>query len=245
MPDGRKIDGERSGKIGQIRLRRDAFRKESGQEWLIGEDENMISYLYGEVAETGENLLILDVNGIGYEINTTAAACELLGAQPGKVKLHTYMQVREDGISLFGFPTLDELAVFKLVIGVSGIGPKGALALLSALSADELRFAVASGDAKAICRAPGIGTRTAQRIILELKDKLSLPDFFSEGESLTGGGVPTEAGGATAKNEAIQALVALGYSNADAVLAVKKAGDTTGLDTEGILKLALKQMALF
>ena len=220
MPDGRKIDGERSGKIGQIRLRRDAFRKESGPEWLIGEDENMISYLYGEVAETGENLLILDVNGIGYEINTTAAACELLGAQPGKVKLHTYMQVREDGISLFGFPTRDELAVFKLVIGVSGIGPKGALALLSALSADELRFAVASGDAKAICRAPGIGTRTAQRIILELKDKLSLPDFFSEGEPLTGGGVPTEAGGATAKNEAIQALVALGYSNADAVLAV-------------------------
>ena len=78
-----------------------------------------------------------------------------------------------------------------------------------------------------------------------MKDKLSLPDFFSEGEPLTGGGVPTEAGGATAKNEAIQALVALGYSNADAVLAVKKAGDTTGLDTEGILKLALKQMALF
>lgn len=226
-------------------LRRDTYWKESRQAWLVEEGENMISYLYGEVTETGENLLILDVNGIGYEINTTAAACELLGAQPGKVKLYTYMQVRDDGISLFGFPTRDELAVFKLVIGVSGIGPKGALGLLSALSADELRFAVASGDAKAICRAPGIGTRTAQRLILELKDKLSLPDFFSGEEPVGGGSALAESGAATAKNEAIQALVALGYSNADAVLAVKKAGDTTGLDTEGILKLALKQMALF
>ena len=245
MPDGRKIDGERSGKIGQIRLRRMHSGKKADRSELIREDENMISYLYGEVAETGENLLILDVNGIGYEINTTAAACELLGAQPGKVKLHAYMQVREDGISLSGFPPGMSWRCSSWSSASAASAPRGRWRCFLRFRRTNCGLPWLPGMPKAICRAPGIGTRTAQRIILELKDKLSLPDFFSEGEPLTGGGVPTEAGGATAKNEAIQALVALGYSNADAVLAVKKAGDTTGLDTEGILKLALKQMALF
>ena len=200
----------------------------------------MISYLYGEVAETGENLLILDVNGIGYEINTTAAACELLGAQPGKVKLHTYMQVREEGISLFGFPTRDELAVFKLVIGVSGIGPKGALALLSALSADELRFAVASGDAKAICRAPGIGTRTAQRIILELKEKIGGSTMELDFSAGTPAAAPAQSGGAAAMARA--ALQELGYSPAEISAALK--GVDPNASTEEMVRFALRAMVM-
>ncbi len=206
----------------------------------------MIAYLYGEIAELGGDFVVLDVNGVGYEIKVTAQTCELLSGAADKVKLHTYMQVKEDDVQLFGFLTRDDLAVFRLLIGVNGIGPKGALGILSALTPDDLRFAVASGDARAISRAPGVGMKTAQRLILDLKDKLKLSDAFEHfsdtaGDFASGGA----EGGTTARSEAIQALVALGYSNADAVRAVKKAGDTSDMDVEEILKLALKQMALF
>lgn len=206
----------------------------------------MIAYVYGEIAEIREGSLVVDVNGLGYELKVTAQTCELLHGTADKVKLHTYMQVKEDDVQLFGFLTRDDLEVFRLLIGVNGIGPKGALGILSALSPDDLRFAVASGDAKAISRAPGVGVKTAQRIILDLKDKLRLSDAFehmteSPAESSGGAG----EGAAAARSEAIQALIALGYSNTDAVQAVKKAGDTADMDTEEILKAALKQMALF
>jgi len=206
----------------------------------------MIAYLSGKVAEIGEGYLILDVNGIGYELKVTGQTCEVLSGEMDEVKLHTYMQVKEDGVTLFGFLSRDDLSVFKLLITVNGIGPKGALGVLSALTPDDLRFAVASGDVKAICRAPGIGTKTAQRVILDLKDKLKLSDAFDHfAEDTAVSTVSMGEGAASAKSEAIQALIALGYSNTDAVRAVKKAGDTAGMDVEAILKLALKQMALF
>lgn len=204
----------------------------------------MITYLCGEVAETGEGYLVLDINGVGYEVRTTVQTCEQLLGIRNKVKIHTYMQVKEDGVQLFGFLTRDELAVFRLLIGVNGVGPKGALGIMSALSADDLRLAVACGDAKTISRAPGIGVKTAQRIILDLKDKMKLSDTLEHyGEGTDDVPLSVGTGASAAKSEAIQALIALGYSNADAVRAVKKAGDISGLDTEEILKAALKQMA--
>lgn len=206
----------------------------------------MISYLYGTVEEVGEGYVVLEVNGIGYEVKVTGQTCEILSGEADKVKIHTYMQVKEDDVQLFGFLSKDDLQVFKLLITVNGIGPKGALAILSALTPDDLRFAVASGDVKAISRAPGVGTKTAQRVILDLKDKLKLADAFDHfADSSMDSAVSLGEGSASAKSEAIQALIALGYSNTDAVRAVKKAGDTTGLDVEEILKLALKQMTLF
>jgi len=206
----------------------------------------MIAYLYGTVAEIGEGYIILDVNGIGYELKVTGQTCEMLSGEVDKVKLHTYMHVKEDDVQLFGFLSKDDLQVFKLLITVNGIGPKGALGILSALTPDDLRFAVASGDVKAISRAPGIGAKTAQRVILDLKDKLKLSDAFEHFTNDTSAVLAAMGdGAASAKSEAIQALIALGYSNTDAVRAVKKAGDTTGMDVEDILKLALKQMSLF
>mgnify|MGYP001141001573 FL=1 len=144
---------------------------------------------------------------------------------------------------LYGFLTKDELMVFKLLIGVSGIGPKGALGVLSVMTTDDLRFAVIGDDVKAISRAPGIGAKTAQRVILELKDKLSLEDAFENRLAET---AAKEAGNTVvkgAKQEAVQALVALGYSSSEALKAVSGVEISDETDTEEILKAALKQMA--
>ena len=204
----------------------------------------MLYYVSGPVTVLEPGLAVIDCGGVGYGCRiTTYTAAQLKLNTPAK--LYVTESIKEDAYDIYGFSTREEQRCYELLTAVNGVGPKAALSILSSGGPQNFTLAVMTGDEKMLTAAQGIGKKIAQRIILELKDKLSLPDFFSEGEPLTGGGVPTEAGGATAKNEAIQALVALGYSNADAVLAVKKAGDTTGLDTEGILKLALKQMALF
>ena len=145
---------------------------------------------------------------------------------------------------LYGFLDRDELEMFKLLLGVSGIGPKGAMAILSTLSADDLRFAILSGDSKTISKAPGVGGKTAQRVVLELKDKMSLEDAFEKKLAHEG-----EAAGpkldSTAKNDAIMALTALGYSSAESLKAVSKLEITENMDVEEILKAALKSMSLF
>ena len=130
----------------------------------------MISYIRGELAAVEEEKVIVDVNGVGYGICMPEQSMNILPQIGEEVKLHTYMNVREDAMQLFGFLTRDDLKVFKLVIGVSGIGPKGGLNILSQLSADGLRFAVLSNDVKAISASPGIGKKTAEKLILELKD---------------------------------------------------------------------------
>ena len=142
---------------------------------------------------------------------------------------------------LFGFLTKDDLFVFRLLLGVSGIGPKGALAILSVMTTDDLRFAVLGDDAKAIAKAPGVGAKTAQRLILELKDKLSLEDAFEQKLAKNDNPVQNKAKGA--KNEAIEALVALGYSSAEALKALNGIEITDDTDVEDILKAALKNMA--
>jgi Holliday junction DNA helicase RuvA len=142
---------------------------------------------------------------------------------------------------LYGFLDRDELDVFKLLIGVSGIGPKGAIGILSALSPDDLRFAVLSGDSKAISKAPGIGAKTAQRVVLELKDKLSLEDAFEKKQENTAR-VLGNASGSSVKNDAVLALTALGYSSSESLKAVSKVEITEEMDVEDVLKAALKRM---
>ena len=143
----------------------------------------MISYLRGEIAAYEEDKVIIDVGGVGYGVFMSGRAMGLMPALGTEVKIHTYLNVKEDAMQLYGFLTRDELNVFRLLIGVNGIGPKGGLGILSALSPDDLRFAVMSNDIKAICAAPGIGKKTAEKMILELKDKLRLEDALEHSAS--------------------------------------------------------------
>ena len=202
----------------------------------------MYSYIRGILADVEENLVVIEAGGVGYNIYTTGQTLDYLPTIGEELKLYTYLQVREDAMQLYGFLTKDDLRVFKLLLGVSGIGPKGALAILSVMSTDDLRFAVLGEDAKMIAKAPGIGAKTAQRLILELKDKLSLEEAFEQ--KLTNQSekkLPNQTNGI--KNDAIQALVALGYSSTEALKTVNAVEITEDSDVEDILKAALKNMA--
>lgn len=201
----------------------------------------MYAYIKGTLEETGSGWIVIDNQGIGYQMQVSARLMEELPMIGTEVKIYTYLNVKEDAMSLFGFLSKDDLHIFKLLLAVNGIGPKGALAVLSVLSADDLRFAVVGGDAKAIAKAPGIGAKTAQRVILELKDKLNIEDVFEKADQTAD--IPVKTADQTAKNEAIQALTALGYSASEALSAVSKLEITEDMDTENILKAALKQMA--
>ena len=198
----------------------------------------MISYIRGELIAIEEEKVIVDVNGVGFGIYMPGQAMSLLPSVGETVKLHTYMNVREDAMQLFGFLTRDDLSVFKLVIGVSGIGPKGGLSILSQLSPDELRFAVMSHDVKAISAAQGIGKKTAEKLIIELKDKLNIEDVLGKVSDVSPKMVADPANQVQA--EAVQALVALGYGNSEALKAVKKVDVDKDTTVEEVLKLALK-----
>jgi len=149
----------------------------------------------------------------------------------------TYLNVREDAMQLFGFLTRDDLEVFKLLITVNGIGPKGGLAVLSTITTDDLRVAVISEDAKAISKAPGIGAKTAQKVIIELKDKLNLEDVLEPKLDAN-----FQVNDNNSMSEAVMALVALGYSQADAYRAVKSIDNIEELDVENVIKMALKKI---
>ena len=138
----------------------------------------MIGFLKGTIDSIYEDRIMIDVNGIGFNVYMPAAQRDMLGARGSDIKVYTYMAVREDAMQLYGFTTADSLDLFKMMIQVNGIGPKGALALLSAMSTDDLKFAIMSGDAKTISKAPGIGAKTAQRLIIDLKDKVSVRDML-------------------------------------------------------------------
>ncbi|MCM1134513.1 MAG: Holliday junction branch migration protein RuvA [Clostridium sp.] len=199
----------------------------------------MIAFVKGKIEDLTEENAVVDMGGIGLNVKISAGTFARLPGIGREVTLYTHTCVREDAFILYGFLTRDELEIFRKLITVNGIGPKGGLAVLSVMSADELRFAVLSGDAAAIAKAPGIGKKTAERVILDLKDKISLEDTLVHREMQVNG-----AGSADSKaaNEAVEALVALGYSATDALQAVKKVQADEGMDTEAILKLALKNM---
>ena len=201
----------------------------------------MISYVKGELIALEEDKAIVDVNGIGYGVYMSGQALGMLPSIGEEVRLHTHLNVKEDAMQLFGFLTRDDLQVFKLLIGVSGIGPKGALNILSQLSPDDLRFAVVTNDAKTIASAPGIGKKTAEKLIIELKDKLSIEDVLKH----TVNSEEKQEAYSYAndmQSEAIQALVSLGYGNAESMKAVKKVTITEDITVEEILKLALKNI---
>lgn len=200
----------------------------------------MISYVRGEIAAFEDDKVIIDVNGIGYGIYMPQTAMGRLPMVGSEVKIHTYFSVKEDAMQLYGFLTRDELSVFKLIIGVNGIGPKGGLGILSKLTPNDLRFAVMSKDIKAISAAPGIGKKTAEKLILELKDKLNLEDALEQPEQITSGVSVQEAQGV--QMDAVQALVALGYGNTEALRAVKKVEIDDSTSVEDVLKKALKHL---
>lgn len=203
----------------------------------------MYAYIKGTLEEISEDAVVVEAGGIGYNIKVSTTTADVLPGIGSEVKIYTYTLVREDAFSLYGFLTRDDLDIFKKLITVSGIGPKGGLAILSVMSADALRFAVMAGDAKAIAKAPGIGAKTAERVILDLRDKISVEDTLrSVGAA---GDVPVAAAGTAdnmMKREAIEALVALGYSASDATAAVKKVDVGEDTTSEHILKMALKYM---
>ena len=202
----------------------------------------MIAYIKGRIAEILEDRVILEAGAIGYNIFMPMASAEAVLRKGDEVKLHTYLNVREDAMQLFGFLTRDDLNTFKLLLGVNGIGPKAALGVLSGLTADELRFAVLADDVKTISRAPGIGKKTVQKLILELKDKMDLQEAFElkteHVREVQGNGSELS----DARKEAVEALTALGYSGADALRAVKKVDMTPEMDVETLLKAALKNL---
>jgi len=209
----------------------------------------MFSYLKGELVEIQEEIIIVEVNGIGYEVRVPLSLLDDLPPIGNDIKIHTFMQVREDYVGLFGFLEKDDLNVFKLLITVNGIGPKGALGILSTISPDDLRFAVLSDDVKAISKAPGIGAKTASKLILELKDKLKLEDAFEQKllNELEGNSKKVKSEGTTStiarkRNEAIEALTVLGYSNTDAAKVVRSVPITEDMALEDILKICFKSL---
>ncbi len=201
----------------------------------------MIAFIKGVIEDITEENVVLDVQGVGFNVkisNGTVAELPNIGEE---VKLYTYTCVREDAFLLYGFLSRDELNIFKKLITVNGIGPKGGLAILSVMSADDLRFAIMSGDVKMIATAPGIGKKTAERVVLDLRDKVSMEDTMIHREMMQGN-VRESTEGNSAKSEAIEALVALGYSSQEALHAVKQVEITENMDVEMILKTALKNM---
>ena len=202
----------------------------------------MYAYIKGILAEITEDSIIVENQGIGYEIAVPGQVFDYLPSVGEEVKIYTYHYVREDAILLYGFLTKEDVRIFKMLIGVSGIGPKGALAILSVLSTDDLRFAILGDDAKAIAKAPGVGAKTAQRVIIELKDKLSLEDAFEQ--KLANQVQKAELNPAVGvKNEAILALTSLGYSQSEALKVLQGIEISPDDQVEDVLKMALKQMA--
>lgn len=202
----------------------------------------MIAFLKGIIEDITENSLVLDVNGIGYEVLVPGQLLDMLEGIGQELKVYTYMQVREDAVVLFGFLTRDDLAMFKMLIGVNGVGPKAGLGILSALGTEELRFAVLADDAKRIAKAPGIGAKTAQKIILELKDKLDLAEVFEQKLNADRQQEAAASAGSGMVQDAVEALVALGYGSTEALRAVRAVKADTVADSEQLLKEALKHM---
>lgn len=202
----------------------------------------MISYIRGELAALEEDKVIVDVGGVGYGIFMSGQAMAKLPPVGSEVKIHTYLNVKEDAMQLYGFLTRDALAVFKLLIGVSGIGPKGGLGILAQLTPDELRFAVMSKDVKAISAAPGIGKKTAEKLIVELKDKLKIEDVLDHQAGVTGADETDTANAQGLQADAVQALTALGYGSTEALQAVRKVEMDENTTVEDLLKGALKYL---
>lgn len=200
----------------------------------------MISYIRGLLAELSEDGAVVESGGIGYLIHIPGSVLGGLPQVGTEIVLYTYFQVREDAMSLYGFLNRQDRDMFKQLIGVNGIGPKAALGILSALSPHELRLAIISGDAKAISKAPGVGAKSAQRVILDLKDRISAKDYVSQ-QSPEAAAVSLHISGSA--QEAVDALTALGYSGTEASRAVELVEVTEDMTSEDVLKASLKHLS--
>ena len=204
----------------------------------------MISFIKGKLVHIYENVIIVENNGIGYEIFVPVSVIGNMPLVGSEVMIYTYMHVREDALQLFGFLDRDTLEIFKLLITVSGIGPKGAIGVLGTLSADDIRYAVMAEDAKTIAKAPGIGAKTASKVVIELKDKLKMRDVAENISSEIDGqqSIFDDGGSKQAVSDAIEALVSLGYSATEATKAVRKADAGDDVTVEELRKLSLKYL---
>ncbi len=199
----------------------------------------MISFIQGKIVDTDKDRIVVENGGIGFEILMPDSMISALPARGSEVRIFTYMYVREDVLALYGFLSKDALDMFKLLITVSGIGPKGALGILSVLTVDALRLAIISDDAKTIAKAPGIGAKTASKLVLELKDKCHIEDIIYEDDA---SGAQLGTADSEARSDAIQALVALGYSASEATRAVREVATAADMTVEEILKQSLKRV---
>ena len=197
----------------------------------------MFYSLTGKVVYTDESSVALSCSGVAFRCYTSFNTLCKIGSTGEEVTLYTYLSVREDALDLFGFAEPSELDCFKILISVSGVGPKAAIAILSRLTPDKLSQAVACGDVKAITAAQGIGPKIAQRIIVELKDKLAP---FAAAVSAASVGVPVNATVSSCSNDAVEALISLGYSRSQASLAVGKLD--TELPVDELIKKALASL---
>lgn len=201
----------------------------------------MFYYLNGNLEYRDATTCVIDCGGVGYKLTVSLTTSDsLVNKMNQAVKLFTYLAVREDGIELFGFATNEERACFNQLISISGVGPKAAISILSTLSADKFSLAVCTEDVKAISKAPGIGAKTAARIVLELKDKIS-KDMMTAGAKADRGeqiSVPTSS----VLSEAAEALMVLGYDK-NTVLNALRGLDTQGADVGSIIKAALKKLS--
>ncbi|MCR5459002.1 MAG: Holliday junction branch migration protein RuvA [Acetatifactor sp.] len=203
----------------------------------------MIGFVRGIVENVSEDNVVIDVNGIGYNVHVSADTASKMPSYGEEAKLYTYTSVREDAIWLYGFLTRKDLEIFKKCITVSGIGPKGALSILSVMDADTLRYAISAGDKKAISKAPGVGPKMAERLILELKDKIAYDDDLIDREiESTAGRSPLASSDVPQIREAVEALVALGYGQTESLKAVSSIPDIESMDSGAVLKAALKKM---
>ena len=207
----------------------------------------MISYVKGPLMGIEEDVIVVEAGSLGLAVHVPVSLLPELPGLGQEVTVYTYFQVREDAMTLYGFLHPQDRDMFRQLRGVNGIGPKGALGILSVLRPDDLRLAIVSEDVKALAKAPGIGTKTAQRMILDLKDKISMEDVLgsmASGTDLgTGSGAAAMAGLAEAAKEAVQALVALGYTNSEASRAVKQVEIVDGMTSEDVLKASLKHLS--
>uniref|UniRef100_UPI004055B776 Holliday junction branch migration protein RuvA n=1 Tax=Acetatifactor sp. TaxID=1872090 RepID=UPI004055B776 len=201
----------------------------------------MIAYVDGIVEDITEDNAVIDVGGMGYNVKISSNTAAKLPGVGEHARLYTYTCVREDAFLLYGFLNRNDLDIFKKCITVNGIGPKGALAILSVMDADSLRYAIISGDTKAISKAPGIGAKTAERLILDLKDKVKIDDAMINREiAMTAQG--KAAVDSPQLQEAVEALVSLGYGQTESLQAVKAVEGAEDMDAGRLLKAALKKM---
>lgn len=198
----------------------------------------MYAYFKGTIIEKNLEGIVMEVGGIGYNIMTPPGKGYELPDVGEQALCYTYTSVREDALQLYGFARKEELTLFKQLITVSGIGPKGGLAILSELSVDEIKLAIVTGDSKTIARAPGVGKKTAERVIIDLKDKIQKEDIAVAGNFVSGSVNTTKL--TPEQEEAAQALAALGYGVKEAASAVAKAAEEGATDANGLLKGALR-----